>query len=921
MRNLLINILLLFVIFPSFALENSFDLSFSHINKGDGLSDDMVFSIFQDSSGYIWIGTSNGLNRYDGYNITNFFHKPDSPHSLAHNTVTSICEDSENNIWFGTFGGGISRFIPATNSFRNYTFSKQTSDPGSAKLINHIQSDSKNRFWVSTRGAGVFLFEYKTNKIKNFNKISTVRNEEALNNVMSTFEDSNGTIWIAAWGGGLGKYIEENGIIEKASPNEFRDTPKRGKFIHTILEDAENNLWLGTRDEGIIRFDRRSGIYRTFGLEKNRIINMTGKSINFIFSDPDNHNLIWIGTVNGLYIYKIAENKFISYISKDLHSGLSNNYIWSIIRDRSGLLWAGTIGNGINLEKRVRDYFRSFNTTGPDGYSLSSNVISSLYSDEKNPESLWVGTIGGGLNRINLKSGKINSYISSIREVRSIAPRYINSIISDPESPGFLYLGTSSGLNKYDITRNNFIKITSPVKNFEGFNSVLIQDLMYSNSHKGYLWLGTYGEGLFKMDLSDFSLQNYIFETKIKNNSEKNRVYTIKQSLSNSNILWVGTNFGLGKFDTEKETFRFFKIPAAYDTAQRTLAQSLYESGSEPGILWIGTWGKGMFRFDENTETFTQFTENQGLPNNYIVSIVEEPVGRLWIGTQSGLSSYIKNSGFFRNFNNFEGLQNSLFRLNASFKNSDKTIFLGGSKGIDYFSPDKLNTNILPPPVVLTGIKIFGSTELPGMEEILSTDISVADQIKLPYKYNTVTISFSALDFTSPGKNQYACKIVELEDEWEYLGTQNYITYTNLKPGKYTFKVKGSNSDSVWNEKGRTLNIIINSSFTRTLLYKIIYAIILIILVSLILYLWRKLRQISFSPGITMEKLISKNDITEREAEIIKLIIMGKSNKEIEEELFISLGTVKNHLYHIYRKLNINSRTQLINLLSTKDRK
>ncbi len=328
-----------------------------------------------------------------------------------------------------------------------------------------------------------------------------------------------------------------------------------------------------------------------------------------------------------------------------------------------------------------------------------------------------------------------------------------------------------------------------------------------------------------------------------------------------------------------------------------------------------------MFRFDENNGAVRRFTVNEGLPNDYIVSIVEEPVGRLWIGTQAGLSSYIIKSGFFRNFNTDEGLQNTLFRLNVSFKNSEKTIFLGGSKGIDYFSPDKLSTNMVKPPVVLTGLKVFGSTELPGMDEILKTDISVTEQIELPYKYNTITISFSALDFTSTGKNQYACKIEELDKEWKYLGTQNFISYSKLKPGKYTFKVKGSNSDSVWNEKGRTLGIIIQSSFTRTFLYKIIYAIILIFLISLILYLWRKLRQISFSPGMTIEKLIRKFDITEREADVIKLIINGKSNKEIEEELFISLGTVKNHLYHIYRKLNIHSRTQLIKLFRSDNQK
>jgi len=916
---IIISILLIFC--PVYAGEMNSTLSFNYLNKKDGLSNDLIFSIFQDSSGYIWIGTSDGLNRFDGYNFKKFFHDPQDSGSIPHNIVTWICEDSEKNLWVATFGGGISKFDPRKMKFENYNFSEYTDDPDSSKLINHIMCDSKKRLWISTKGSGLILLDNVTGKVKNFKNNPDDQDLINSNKVMSSFEDSNGTIWIATWGEGLWKYIEENGIIERIRSTDESESGPQYKFIHTIIEDAEKNLWLGTRDKGIIKFDRNSGELKSFGMEKTRQVNLTGRNINYIYYDPENDNLIWIGTVTGLYVYKIFEDKFINYTKKDVESGLSNNYIWNIFRDKSGLLWIGTIGGGINVEKRVNRYFGNYNSSEKEGYRLSSNVIGSLYSNKDDPHNLWVGTIGGGLNKIQLKSGIIDSFISNGPAVSSITPRYITCITSDPSSPDVLFIGTNLGLNKYNAKEDIFTKLQSPLEKFIDFNSAYISAFIISGIQGKYLWIGTFGEGLYKLDVRNLNLTNYKFEKEYKNNTDKNRIYTIRQSVSEKEILWLGTNNGLGKYSILSNQFKFFKLPDPGNPKGKLAVLAIYESENDPGIIWLGSKQNGLYRFDSNSKEFTRFTESEGLPDHHIVSIIEEPKGRLWIGTQAGLSSYIIKSGIFRNFDEYEGLRNTVFTLNSLVKNSDNKIYIGGTKGIDFFSPDKLSTNTRRPPIVFTGLKIFGSSDLPGMDNILSDDISKTSEIELPHIYNTITISFAALDYTSPGKNQFACMIEELDKDWKHLGTQNYMTYQGLKPGKYTFKVKGSNSDSVWNENGNTLRIIIKSSFTRTILYKIIIAMIIIILISLILYLWKKLRRISIANGISTDKLMADNGITERELEIIKLILKGKSNKEIEEELYISLGTVKNHLYNIYKKLNIKSRTQLVSLLRSDNRK
>jgi len=917
-----VSLLVLCIFLPVYPADLNFSLSFSHINREAGLSDDMIFSIYQDPSGYIWIGTSNGLNRYDGYDIKRFYHQPGDPLSLAHNTVTSICEDGRGNLWFATFGGGVSKFIPSSSNFRNYTFSDKSDDPEGAKLINHIRFDSKDRLWIATRGSGVFLMDTVTSEFQNLRRNSGKKQDpDQMNSIMSTFEDSDGTVWIATWGEGLWKYVEENGIIERILPKNSSGKLIGGDYIHTILEDVEKNLWLGTRDQGIIRFNGKKGSFRTLGLEETRQVNMTGKSINTIFADPLNHNLIWIGTVNGLYIYRIFENKFFSYKREDPLQGLSNNYVWSIFRDRSGLLWIGTIGGGVHLEKRIKNYFGSYTSTGREGFRLSSNVIGSIYAEDGDKNKLWVGTIGGGLNRIDLKTGRIRAFVSGSREVNAIAPRYINAILSDPGDPGALFLGTYSGLYRYRIQSNNFEKITSRGKEFRSLDSALVSSLLASPARPGILWAGTEGEGLFRIELKNRTIRNFVYEKKVPYNREKNQIYTIRPSRSSPETLWMGTNSGLFRFDTRNGSFRLIGLTDPASPTAKNIVLSIHESMGSPGHLWLGTWGQGLIRFDVQSGSYTRYTREDGLPNEYVVSILEEPVGRLWIGTQAGLSTYGIKSGLFRNFDRDEGLENNLFRTNVSFRNSEKRIFIGGSKGIDHFLPGGLATNTVVPPVVITGLKIFGSSELPGMDEILKEDISIARQIELPHNYNTITLHFSALDFTSPGKNQFACILEGRDTTWQHLGTRNHITYPDLKPGTYTFTVKGSNSDSVWNEKGKTLKIVIKSSFTRSFLYKILAGIVLAVLISLVLYLWRRLRQISFAPELSMDKLIRTTDITEREAEIIRLILRGKSNREIEAELFISLGTVKNHLYHIYKKLNVRSRTQLISLFNPKERK
>ncbi len=913
MRNFTNILLLMILIFPLHGNKIESSLSFKHLTKDNGLSNNLVFSVFQDSRGFIWIGTSDGLNKYDGYSFRQFYHDNDDMESIPHNVVTSICEDKNNAIWIATYGGGISKFDFKKNKFKNYLSFNELKKGTSIKIINHIFPDSRGTLWISSKNEGLIRFNPDNNRFTEYKTDPNSSGSISSNKIMSVFEDSNGNIWIATWGSGLCRYREEDDSFYRIFQKSI--SPIFPEFIHTIIEDPEKNLWLGTKNEGLVKYIRESGKFKIYGMEQERYVNLIDKRVNIIFHDPNNDNLIWIGTENGLYIYKISENIFLSYKKSADNSGLSNNFVWSIMRDKSGLLWIGTVGGGINIEKRGIECFKKIGESGKKSFSLSSKKIGSIYSDAKNPAILWVGTLGGGLNKVDLISGKTKILNSDNRKNNSLVEKNITSIIGTKSDSEILYIGTNSGLSKYNIKTNRFSRLKSPLKKHKKFNTAFISTLMVSKLNENSLWIGSLGNGLYRLNISNYDLSNYLFQNNDKHNPELNRIYTVKQSLLDPGVLWLGTNNGIAKFTVKTKKFEFFNPSEKEDSTIRTTILSLHQSEQNHKIIWAGTRRKGLVRFDLNKKNFTFKTIKNGLPDNGVLSIVEEPKGYLWLATLNGLSRYNTKTGKFRNFNTYEGMLNSDYNLNASHINSNGILFFGGSEGIDFFSSEKLCTNMFVPPVVLTGLRIFGSSDLPGMDKILQNDISGTEEIILPNNYNTINISFAALDFTSPTQNQFSCFLEGFDKSWVYLGTKNQVTYNNLKSGKYVFHVKGSNSDSIWNEEGRKLTVIIERSFAKYVWFLFFLALTVFIAIFIFLYLHGKSKRISNKRRVEVEVLLQKKIITEREKEIIVLILKGKSNKEIEEELFISLGTVKNHLYNIYKKLKVKSRTQLISIL------
>jgi DNA-binding CsgD family transcriptional regulator len=379
-------------------------------------------------------------------------------------------------------------------------------------------------------------------------------------------------------------------------------------------------------------------------------------------------------------------------------------------------------------------------------------------------------------------------------------------------------------------------------------------------------------------------------------------------------VLWIGTaSGGLNQFNREKQTFRRFQSsPAVPNDLNNNEVLSIYQDRN--GVLWIGTGGGGLNQFDREKETFKHYTRKQGLPNNVVYGILEDNLGNLWLSTNKGISMFNPSTGIFKNFDLRDGLQGYEFNTGAYFKSQSGQMFFGGVNGLNSFYPDRIEENQYIPPVVITEFKIYNKPVAFGKDSPLQKHITETGKIILSYKHNIFSFEFAALDFTHPGKNRYMYKMEGFNREWIHLGHKNDIAFTNLDPGEYIFRVRGANSDGIWNNEGASIKIIITPPIWKTWWFRGL----IIMLVVFLAYKWHQTTMKRLSKRLKTEaamvRFFAKYNISEGEQKILKLILKGKTNKEIEDILFISYHTVKNHIYNIYQKLEVKNRAQLINL-------
>jgi ligand-binding sensor domain-containing protein/signal transduction histidine kinase len=811
---------LIFSLLSAIYAQNS-NLNFERLSLKEGLSQSTVYSIIQDSEGFMWFGTQDGLNKYNGYNFNIYKHNKLDSTSLSDNYINKCYEDKEGNIWIGTFSGGLNKFDKNTEQFKHYLHDPDNPNSLQSNNIWTIYEDRSGTLWIGTLKGGLSNFNKEKETFTNYMHDSLNTNSLNDNDVWAIFEDESGIIWLGTFGGGLNKFDVKKGKFTHYIHDDDNPNSLSNDYIRCIYEDSSGFLWIGT-EEGLDKFDKKFGQFIHYKHDPKNPYSLSHNDVRSIFEDKTGN--LWVGTINGLNLFNREKEIFISYKYDPTNlSSLSNSDIRSIYTDKTGALWIGTLAGGVNKYDRKKDRFRHYkhNPTNPN--SLSNNFIKAIYKDRDG--TLWIGTYGG-LNKLVYKPGisgiKDNYYFIHYRH----NPDDINSISSDrtrtifEDSKGVLWVGTwGGGLNKFDKTTEKFTHYIHDPDDPNSINDDWVRKIFKDKD--GILWIVN-SEGLDKFDREKEIFIHYVHDPTDPTSISSNNVSTIFETKDDT--LWLGTDNGLNKFDKINGTFTHYTHdPSDSNSISINRIRPIHEDKS--GILWIGSDGGGLNRFDRKNGKFTCFTENDGLPNDVIYGILEDDNGNIWLSTNNGLSNFNPSRPEAKKFKNYDisdGLQSNEFNGGAYFKAENGEIFFGGVNGINSFFPDRLKDNTYIPPIVITSFKVF--------DEDVKFDlvISKIKEIKLSYKQSFFSFEFAALDFTSPEKNQYAYKLEGFDSDWIMCGNRRYASYTNLDGGEYIFKVKGSNNDGIWNETGASVKIVITPPYWKTSLFRIVFSILII---------------------------------------------------------------------------------------------
>ncbi|HEX5150570.1 MAG TPA: two-component regulator propeller domain-containing protein [Parafilimonas sp.] len=810
------------------------NLHFEHIGIEEGLLNENITAIFQDSKGFMWFGTFDGLYKYDAYSFTKYQFDPSDSNSLSQNFIYTIFEDKYGTIWVSTFEG-LCKFDRFTEKFTRY---KPLPD---AKFFNPnisaISEDIYGMLWVGSTSGELCRFDRKTGKF-----LQDSFDFDYCINVI--YRDSAGTLWVGsatglheikltpAKGSQPSDVQIKNHVNDPADPNSLvSDT------VASVMEDRTGILWIGTNN-GLSSFNKKTGTWKRYQNVRGDIHSISSNNLavfwfgNGIKEDHDGN--LWISTAKGLNRLNRDRTLFTSYFhNPNDNYSLSSDYIVCLQIDRAGILWAATKagpsigaswGSKLNKTNLNRKAFGLRRNNPTDINSLSNNQVTAIVEDSAG--IIWIGTHAGGLNKWDKRTNQFTHFRSDPANPEGLKHDAIAAMLEDRH--GHLWICNGDVLSRLN-------RQTSEFTHYTGDHRVIFS---ITEDQQGLLWLGT-ANGIRSFDEKTREFGNYYrYDPKNPDGISDGTAQTIFAD-SKGNI-WIGYgSMGTDKYDKKTKRFSHYKHnPRDSFSISSNIVFSFYEDSK--GNLWLGSWAGGLSYFDYKKESFKTFTDKDGLAGTTVFSIVEENSGYLWLGTRNGLSRFDPAKKTFTNYEYKDGLQGNIFAAGylergARFKGRDGTLYFGGSNGFNFFNPLELKTNSYKAPIVITQFKIFDKL-VKGANE--------SKEIVLKHNQNYFSFEFSSLSFYNPAKNQYAYKLEGVDKDWVLSGSRRYVSYTNIAPGKYTFRVKGTNNDGVWNEKGTYITIVVNPPWWRTWPAYVVYSLLIAVAIwAIVHYRSRSLRR------------------------------------------------------------------------------
>ncbi len=821
LRNIVLSVLVPgCLLFEAAAQVAPFPARTRYVSLADGLSQSSVAEIYQDRLGIIWLGTQDGLNRYDGYTVSTFRPDPLDDSTISGKSVSAVVEDTRGRIWIGTDDKGLSRLDRNTGVFKRFRTDPRDSTSISSEVIFSLLVDSRGTVWVGTAGGG--LNKYLGDG-SGFERIAVPDAERSAGNwIFDLLETRDATIWIATDGHGLHRLDPVTSELSRPTITLPGSDETLDDLIFKMDADEGGVLWLGT-PFGLVSYDPASGNVRRFTHEDG---NPGSLSHNIVVAvTVDRENRVWAGTsAHGISILRPDRSRF-DHITSTNRSGidLRDDAVYSLFTDRAGGVWVGSESAGVARIERSQSVFTVLaNDTGGSDEIRGSDVWAIL---QDRSGATWIGTADGGLNRIDPSSGRVSQHPVLDSSSTGLADATVHSMYED--SRGRLWMGVDGfGAVRFDATRRSVRRYEYSPKNGTGVSSDLIQVFLEDSS--GRLWLGTSGGGLSLYDEVSDSFE-WIFPDP-DSLSAGNFIQAIAESPDGT--LWLGTLDGVVSFDPADRSFEYFKAaPADPEGLSSPAVMHVYAASNDE--LWLAT-DDGLNRMVRTPGgwTFERFTTADGLPNDVVYAVMPGARGLLWMSTNRGIAALDPETRTIRSFDVGDGISGYEFNQGAAFSGSDGVLYFGGIGGVTRVNTADFVESTYEPPVAITEFRSY--------DRRIAADLREGSEIRLKYDQNFVALEFAAMEFHNPEKIRYRYRLEPIEKDWIDAGSRRYVSYAGLPPDDYVFRVTSTNGDGLWSETETSIRIHVEPPYWATLWFRITAAFSLILAMTAVTMLWHR---------------------------------------------------------------------------------
>ncbi|SDH18892.1 hybrid sensor histidine kinase/response regulator [Mucilaginibacter gossypii] len=779
-------------------------LNFSILTSSDGLSQNSVQCLLKDSYGFLWVGTQNGLNKYDGYTFMVYRHRAGDNHSINANGINCLAEDHEGNIWIGTRLGGLSKFDRKLNTFTNYRHDPRDASSLSNDNVNCILEDNDQQIWVGTED-GLNRLNFGTGRFDRFSGKSGLSS----NWITCLFQGKDGLLWVGT-DFGLNLYHSRAGSFSFYRHHQYNSNSISDNTITRINTDFRGNLWIATYN-GLNRLNEKDKSFERYYPLADRN-SVTGKNPIYSIRRKGSAHAFWVATNTTIQIFDLDTKRFHSLAEEFvLGTGEPDDAENDIIEDKSGILWVASSSLGIYKYDSHLTYFPSYKYARSNTPS-AANIIRGIAADNK--QGLYLAT-DSGVDYLNKQTGYSRHFSHHTEDVASLSNNYTLSILVNRQNTK-VWIGTyTSGLNCLDIKSGKIKRFVEGNKSYN-LNNNSVYALLEDS--EGMIWAGTASGGINVFDPGTGNFIKLVNDAHDQHSLGDNGVGALYQDKAGD--IWVG-GYSSGISIFNRQTRKFSRYNMANSGLNCNTINCFFED--DQGRMWIGTMEGGLNLFDRHSKSFKHYTETDGLANNDVNYISQDHTGKIWLSTLKGISQFDPANQKFRNFNRYNGLKSEEFNPGAGIKVPTGEIAFGSINGLVVVRPEDVFLNYNKPAVVLTGLEIFNkSVDFGERNSPLKQSISTTSELVLPYAQAVITFKYSALNFTVAPLNRYAYKLEGFDKEWVYAGDQRQVTYTNLDPGTYFFKVRAANNDGVWNTRPLILKLVIVPPFYLTWWFRLI---------------------------------------------------------------------------------------------------